>query len=49
MRQNKSENELTHLIFTYKGKTYSRFKDWSFDKCEQVLERIGATYWEISI
>lgn len=38
---------LTHILFTYKGKVYSRWKDWSFVKCEAVLKRLGATYWEI--
>lgn len=37
----------THLIFTYKGKVYSQFKNWSFERCEQVLTRLGASYWEI--
>lgn len=38
---------MRHIIFTYKGKHYQSFKDWSFDRIEKVLERIGATYWEI--
>ncbi len=38
-----------HLIFTYKGVVYQRFKDWSFARCEAVLTRLGATYWEIGI
>ncbi len=41
------EKQTRHLIFTYKGEFYSRHKDWSFEKCENVLTRIGATYWEI--
>jgi len=38
---------MKHIIFTYKGKVYQAFKDWSFVRIERVLERLGATYWEI--
>lgn len=36
------------MIFTFRGKVYQSFKDWDFQKCERVLQRLGATYWEIS-
>lgn len=40
----------THLLFTIKNTHYSRFKlNWSMARCEAVLKRIGATYWEIGI
>lgn len=38
-----------HIIFTYKGKVYQNYKDWTFSRIEKVLGRLGATYWEISI
>jgi len=38
-----------HIIFVYKGKVHQSFKSWDFNRCERVLERLGATYWEISI
>ena len=37
----------THIMFTYKGNFYSRFKKWDFARCERVLKRLGASYWEI--
>jgi hypothetical protein len=36
-----------HLMFTYKGKFYSRHKYWTFETAEAVLTRIGASYWEL--
>ena len=42
-----TQDGLTHMIFTYKGNVYSRWKCWSFFSCEAVLERLGASYWEI--
>ena len=38
---------LTHIMFTKNGKFYSVFKPWSFARCEAILTRLGATYWEI--
>jgi len=38
---------MKHILFTYNGTVYSRHKDWDFNRCERVLERLGATYWEI--
>jgi len=38
---------MMHLMFTHKGKFYSRFKPWTLARAERVLYRIGATYWEI--
>ena len=38
---------MKHLIYTYKNKVYEANKNWSFKHCEEVLERLGATYWEI--
>lgn len=38
-----------HIIFTYKGKVYQAFKKWSFVHCEDVLKRLGASYWEVGI
>lgn len=43
----KKKTQERHLIFTYKGKVYQAFKKWTFSQCERVLERLGATYWEI--
>jgi predicted amidophosphoribosyltransferase len=41
-------NEL-HIIYTYNGKVHKAFKRWTFKHCEDVLTRLGATYWEIGI
>jgi len=40
---------MKHIIYTYKGKVYESFKEWNVQKCESVLQRLGATYWEIGI
>ena len=39
--------DIRHIIFTYKGKVYQAYKKWSFEKCEKILKRLGAKYWEI--
>jgi hypothetical protein len=39
--------QAAHIIFTFNGKVYSRFKNWGLARCEAVLTRLGATYWEI--
>lgn len=36
-----------HIMYTYKGKFYQAHKNWSFERIELVLSRLGATYWEI--
>lgn len=36
-------------MYTHKGKFHQAFKKWSFAHAEAVLERLGATYWEIGI
>ena len=41
------EKEL-HIIYTYKGRVYQAYKRWTRAHCEEVLRRLGATYWEIS-
>lgn len=38
-----------HIIYTYKGEVYEAEKYWSIEHAEKVLNRLGATYWEISI
>jgi hypothetical protein len=38
---------MKHIIYTYKGKVYQSYKAWSFYHIEEVLTRLGATYWEI--
>ena len=38
-----------HIIYTYKGKVYATFKNWTFEHAEDVLTRLGASYWEIGI
>jgi hypothetical protein len=38
---------MRHIIYTYKENVYQAYKEWSFKYCEEVLERLGATYWEI--
>ena len=40
---------MIHIIYAYKGKVYSCFKDWSFAHAEEVLTRMRATYWEIGL
>jgi hypothetical protein len=49
MNSRNADMKEIHLIFTYKGETYSRFKHWMFAQCEEVLTRLGATYWEIGV
>ena len=43
----KTEIQERHLIYTYKDKVYQAYKKWTFKHCEDVLKRLGATYWEI--
>jgi len=38
---------MRHIIYTYKNKVYQAHKNWSFEHCEEILTRLGATYWEI--
>ena len=38
---------MKHIIFTYRGNVYQSYKDWSIDRIERVLYRIGATFWDI--
>lgn len=45
----KDKKKLTHVMFTYKGEFHQSWKDWSFDRIERVLERLGASYWEIGV
>ena len=40
-------SSMKHIIYTYKDKVYSAEKKWSFARAEKVLNRLGATYWEI--
>ena len=40
---------MKHIIYVYKEEVFQCYKNWSFEKCEQVLSRLGATYWEIGI
>ena len=40
---------MIHIIYTYKGRVYDAFKKWTFNHAEDVLKRLGATYWEIGI
>lgn len=40
---------MKHIIFVYRSRVYESYKDWSVDKIEAVLVRLGATYWEIGI
>lgn len=52
--QNKHPRErelkvMKHIIFLYKGKVYTRQKDWDFNRIEAVLHRLGCQYWEIGI
>ena len=41
--------EMIHIIYTYEGIVYQAYKFWDFDHAERVLERLGATYWEIGL
>ena len=43
------ETQEKHLIYTYKGMVYQAYKKWTFQHCEKVLERLGASYWEIGL
>jgi hypothetical protein len=38
---------MIHIMYTYKGNFYQCYKSWSFEKAEMILERLGASYWEI--
>jgi hypothetical protein len=38
---------MIHIIYTYKGTVYQSFKQWSIERAEKVLNKIGASYWEI--
>jgi len=38
-----------HIIYSYKGKIYEAFKNWSFAHAEEVLKRLGADYWDIGV
>jgi hypothetical protein len=38
---------MKHIIYTYRNKVYQCYKDWDFERIEKVLERLGASYWEI--
>lgn len=40
---------MKHIIYTYKGKVYTSFKHWDFQRIERVLTRLGAEDWEIGI
>jgi hypothetical protein len=40
---------MIHIIYTYKSKVYQANKNWTIDYAEKVLERLGASYWEIGI
>lgn len=40
---------MAHIIYTYKGTLYQAWKPWSFQRCEAVLTRLGADYWEIGL
>ncbi len=44
---NLKNKKMKHIIYIYKDNTYQSYKKWSFEHCEKVLERLGATYWEI--
>ena len=44
---NKVKPDVRHLIYTYKDKVYQSHKRWTFSHCEEVLTRLGASYWEI--
>ena len=46
-REAESKPRELHIMYTYKGKFYQAFKHWTFAHAEEVLTRIGATYWEI--
>lgn len=41
------KQEERHIIYTINGKVKQSFKKWNFAKCEEVLKRLGAEYWEI--
>jgi hypothetical protein len=40
---------MKHIIYLYKDKVYQSEKNWSFQRIESVLKRLGSTYWEIGI
>ena len=41
------KQEERHIIYTINGKVRQAFKKWNFAKCEEVINRLGAEYWEI--
>jgi hypothetical protein len=40
---------MKHIIYLYKDKVYQAEKNWSFQRIESVLKRLGSPYWEIGI
>lgn len=40
---------MIHIIYTYKDNVYETYKKWDFMHAEDVLKRLGASYWEIGI
>jgi hypothetical protein len=40
---------MINIIYTYKKRTYQAAKNWTIDYAEKVLERLGASYWEIGV
>jgi hypothetical protein len=41
------EHEEKHIIYTIKGKVKEAHKVWGFEKCEEILTRLGSEFWEI--
>jgi hypothetical protein len=46
-RNAESKPRELHIMYTYKGEFHQTFKYWTFAHAEEVLTRLGATYWEI--
>jgi hypothetical protein len=46
-RKAESKPRELHIMYTYKGGFHQAFKCWTFAHAEEVLTRLGATYWEI--
>jgi len=40
---------MLHIIYTHKGEIHQCNKYWTFRHAEEVLIRLGATYWEIGV
>jgi hypothetical protein len=40
---------MKHIIYSYKGKVYESHKNWDFKHIEDILTRMGCTYWEIGL